>query len=127
MATATEKVVTLRELPITVNVTKMAAGIIGMMDENERAALRFGMLPAKKMEILEKGLREKFDSIGQHPREVEAALGLGGCVTDPRDYTEDSRVSYVGSKQREWNIGRLVKEAAREITLGIYASGELVV
>ena len=117
-----DKTVKLRELPVTINVTKMAEGIMGMFTDEELTILRFGMLPAKKMEILEKNLREKFEGLGKHPRDV---FTLSTIAAD--DYGDDDRLSTVNGEVTEWNLGKLVSEAMHEITLGIYAVGELVV
>lgn len=120
--TKTDNIVTLRELPVTVNVTQLAEGVFDLFDEEERTVLQFGMLPAKKMEILQNNLREKFDELGKHPREV-----FGLSVIAHTEYGDDDRLSTVNGKTTEWNLGRLVSEATREITLGIYAIGNLVV
>ncbi len=120
--TTKDRVIKLRELPVSVNVTKMAAGIFDMFDEDERTVLRFGMLPAKKMELLQKNLREKFDGLGKHPRDAFPLSVLAGM-----DYADDTRFSTVDGKFREWHLDKLVSEATHEITLGIYAIGDLVV
>jgi len=120
--TTGDKKVKLRELPVTVNVTKMAEGLKEMFDDEELTILRFGMLPAKKMELLEKNLREKFGELGRHPRDVwPKSLIATTC------YDEDDRVSMVNDEVREWHLGKLVSEAMHEISLGIYAIGDLVV
>jgi hypothetical protein len=93
-----------------------------MFTDDERMVLRFGMLPAKKMEILETNLREKFDKLGSHPR---VAFPLS--VIAESGYTEDDRLSTIDGVIREWNLRKLVSEAVREITLAIYAIGDLVV
>lgn len=122
MTTTTEdKKVKLHELPVTVNVSAMAAGLLEIFDEDERVILRFGMLPAKKMELLEKTLREKFEELGQHPAKAWPL----SMITET--YGPDDRVSSVNGEVREWNLRKLVSEAMREITLGIYAIGDLVV
>jgi hypothetical protein len=118
----TDKPVKLRELPVTVNVSKMAEGLLEMFTEEERTVLRFGMLPAKKMEILEKNLRQKFEELGRHPRDVWPLSTIA-----QNEYSEDDRVSTVNGEIREWNIHKLVAEAMHEICLGIYAIGDLVV
>lgn len=126
MSTATEdKRVKLHELPVTVNVSALAAGILDLFTEDERVILRFGMLPAKKMEILEKQLRDKFEGLGQHPTKVWPLSMIS------ESYGPDDRLSMVGGAVggavREWNIRKLVSEALHEVTLGIYAIGDLVV
>jgi len=52
-----------QEKPIRVDVEKIAAGLLDMFDEDDAGPLAFGMLPAKKMEIFERGLSEKFDCL----------------------------------------------------------------
>ena len=41
----------LREAPFTIDAAKIAEGMLEMFDDNERVALRFGMLPAVKMQV----------------------------------------------------------------------------
>jgi len=113
--------VKLQELPVTINVTKMAEGLVEMFTDEERTVLRFGMLPAKKMECLETQLREKFEELGRHPRDVWPLA----MITET--YPETARVSTVNGKVEEWDIRKLVSEAVHEITLGIYSIGDLVV
>ena len=120
--TTDDRIVKLRELPVTVNVSKMAEGMLEMFDESERVVLRFGMLPAKKMEILEANLREKFDDLGKHPADVFPLSMIAQS-----EYDKDDRLSTVGGEVTEWNLRKLVSEAMHEITLGIYAIGDLVV
>jgi len=119
--TTEDKTVKLRELPVTVNVTKMAEGLLNMFTEEERTVLRFGMLPAKKIECLETQLREKFDRLGKHPRDVWPQSLIA------ETYGADDRVSTVNGKITEWNLRKLVSEATYEICLGLYAIGNLVV
>ena len=124
MTTSTEKdhVVELQELPVTVNVTKLARGVFDLFTEDEKTVLRFGMLPAKKMELLETQLRDKFNGLGKHPREVWPKSTSGG-----ESYTEDTRMSSVDGTYTEWHLDKLVSEAMHEVTLGIYRIGDLVV
>ena len=117
-----DKMVKLRELPVTVNVTKMAEGLLGMFTDDERTVLRFGMLPASHMERLEKLLREKFEGLGKHPRDVWPLSSIAD-----ENYGDDDRLSTVNGEITEWNIRKLVSEAVHEITLGIYEIGDLVV
>ena len=120
--TIEDKNVKLRELPVTVNVTKMAEGLFALFTDDEKTVLRFGMLPAKKMACLGKQLREKFGKLGKHPREVWPESMIAA-----ESYGEDARLSTVDGEVTEWDMGKLVSEATHEITLGIYAIGELVV
>ena len=121
MLATKDKEVRLRELPVTINVTKMAEGIYEMFTEQEKNILRFGMLPAEKMHILDTQLREKFEELGKHPTEVWPKSLIA------ETYDKDDRVSTVNDEVYEWNTQKLVSEAAREISLGIYSIGDLVV
>ena len=118
----TDKVVTLRHMPVKVNVTKMAEGLLEMFSEEERTVLRFGMLPAKKMEVHQQQLREKFETLGRRPRDVWPKWLIATT-----NYHDDVRVSTVNGEITEWNITKLVSEATHEITLALYAIGDLVV
>ena len=117
----TDRVVRLRNLPVTINVTQLSQGFVQLLNEEELVILRFGMLPADRIEILEKQLRDKFEELGSHPHDVWP-LSL---ITET--YSADDRVSTVEGEVREWNIQKLVSEAVHEISLGIYANGNLVV
>lgn len=113
MSTATnanDKIVRLREAPVTINVSGMARGLLEMFDKQERVVLRFGMLPAKKMEILEKQLTEYF-------RET-LFLGRSG---------NEHEVLFTEHGYRTINLKQVVREAMHEITLAIYQIGDLVV
>lgn len=123
MATVTtDKVVKLRELPVTINVTKLAEGLLGLFTDEERTVLRFGMLPAKKMEALESQLLDKFEGLGRHPRDVWPLSLIATAV-----YPDTARVSSVNGEVTEWDIRKLTAEAVHEITLAIYAIGDLIV
>lgn len=123
MTTATQdKTVTLRELPITINVSAMAQGILDLFTDEERTVLRFGMLPAEKMRVVEQRLREKFDGLGRHPKDVWPESLIAHI-----EYGPACRVSTVHGEVREWSIDKLVSEATHEITMALYAIGDLVV
>jgi len=123
MTTATQDTtVTLHELPVTIDVSAMAQGILDLFTDEERTVLRFGMLPAQKMESLERLLREKFDGLGRHPKDVWPESLIATTAYGP-----DARVSTVHGDTTEWDIGKLVREATHEITLALYAIGDLVV
>jgi len=105
------KAMKLQTLPLTIEADKIAEGILGMFDDNERAVLRLGMLPAGKMEILEKMLREKFET-----------LGTPALTSAP-----DCYFSNVNGECKSWSIKEMVTEATREITLALYRIGDLLV
>ena len=103
--------ITLRELPVEIDVALMAEGMVAMFSEDEKAILRFGLLPAETMEVLKTELQRKFAKLGSPIYETD----------------DDIRLSRVQGEFHEWRLSSLVSEAMREITLGIYAIGELVV
>ena len=110
VAVARDKIVKLRELPVEVNVTKLAGGFLDLFTEDERVVLRFGMLPAQKMELLVKELTAKFCDLGKpwgDDKDILSSTVNGQCV--------------------DWSLKALVTEAVHEISLGLYAIGDLVV
>jgi len=118
--------ITLTELPVTIDVKPLASGLLELFTQEERDILRFGMLPAAKMELLTKQLREKFDSLGRHPSKVYDQSVIAETAYDKDDRM--SRVEGAGDLNIvEWNLGRLVREAVHEISLELYRQGDLVV
>lgn len=123
MTTATpDTTITLRELPVTINVSAMAQGLLDMFTEEEKTVLRFGMLPAARMEAVERSFRERFNELGRHPKDVWPQSLIAHT-----EYGPACRVSMVHGEVTEWSIDKLVSEAMREVTLAIYAIGDLVV
>lgn len=101
----------LRELPgVYVDAEPFAAGLLEMFNPAERLALRFGMLPAAKIECLQECLEKHF-------RESLGATGDGDVF--------EARVG--PGDIREFRISKLVSEATREITLALYSIGDLIV
>lgn len=100
---------TLVNAPFTINAKAIAAGLLDLFDENERVVLRFGMLPAEKMNAVERMLREKF---------LENATGKEG----------DTFLAIADHKPAvEFSMKKLVSECMREIALELYSIGDLVV
>jgi hypothetical protein len=50
----------LTNAPFNIDADAIAEGLLEMFSEEERVILRFGMLPAEKMRVLEQALLEKF-------------------------------------------------------------------
>lgn len=119
---STDTIVKLKALPVTVNVTKMAEGLLEMFTDEERTVLRFGMLPAGKMEVLQTQLRNRFNELGRHPRDVYPQSWIANTA-----YDEDDRLSTVDGEVTEWNLKDLVSEATHQISLGLYKIGDLAV
>lgn len=103
----------LNTLPVTIDTEAIALGMLDMFDEDELEVLRFGMLPAEKMEVLERSLREKFETM---------AVQEKGDMYNSVIWGENGEVRIVGFDMKE-----LVKEAMREVTLALYRHGDLVV
>ena len=101
----------LQTLPVEVDAENIALGLLDLFDDDERTVLRFGMLPAKKMECLQKSFREKFETIA-------------GETDTPGVFR-----SYLPAERRsvEFRMDRLVNEAVHEVCLELYRHGELVV
>jgi len=100
----------LREAPFTINVEAFAKGFLELFDEQDRTVLRFGMLPAAKMECLEKLLREKFAGCGDPKGDEFLAV--------PVD--EESPVT-------TYSLKKVVSEAMHAISCELYRIGDLVV
>lgn len=99
----------LTNAPFTIDATAIAKGLLNLFTEEERTVLRFGMLPAEKMNACVRMLREKF---------LETATSKGGDA-------------FTGIRADghcvDFSMKRLVAEAVHEIALELYAIGELVV
>lgn len=67
---------------ITINAKAIAEGIYALFDEDERAALAFGMLPAVKMRLLEKMLAEKAETQAKDACERQFGFRPEGNVAD---------------------------------------------
>lgn len=102
----------LRTAPFTMDAGAIARGLLDLFDENEKIALRFGMLPAQKMEIVQKMMREKF---------LENATSKEGDLFTVI-YDDGTRRQIV-----EFSMKKLVSEAVHEISLALYGIGDLVV
>ena len=102
----------LKTLPVDVNAKAIASGLLAMFDESERAVLRFGMLPAAKMECLEKQLGAHFRALGTDCGDGDKFFAI---LKAPNE------------RCREFSMKALVSEALRAVTLELYAIGELVV
>lgn len=103
----------MRTLPITIDADAIAAGLLEMFTDDERTVLRFGMLPAKKMEILQKQMEASF-------RE-RFTFDTGDQCT--------ARVKRDGDAHEivDFSMSRLVSEAVHEVCLALYKIGDLVV
>lgn len=62
---------------INVNVTAIAEGVYEMFDENMVAATAFGMLPAERMDMVERFLGEKVEDLAKD----ECIRRFGYCPT----------------------------------------------
>lgn len=103
----------LRTLPLTIDADKIAEGLLEMFTDDERVVLRFGMLPAQKMEILQRQMESSF-------RE-RFTLDTGDQCTAYVKRDGDTR------EVVEFSMKRLVSEAVHEVCLALYKIGDLVV
>ena len=113
--------ITLKELPVKLDADGLARGFMKLFTQDEIDILRFGMLPAEKMEVLEREMRE---SLSQHGTRLKDVFYLS---TIAKEMSDDEMVSTVNGETVEWNLSKLVKEAVREVTLKLYEHGNLVV
>ena len=90
----------------------IAKGIYEGFTEEERTILKMGMLPARKMELLNKHLALKFAK--EHQKEAELIGRKFGGIIKAAPLCEKQQAAFV-------------RDAARAITLEIYALGNLVV
>ena len=102
----------------SIDADALARGMYDLFTENEKACLAFGMLPAEKMQTLERMLGEKFDQAAHkqyiEQRDVaEIMLGDEGRTMCDEAY----------SKLRK----QFVREAERLITLAMYNVAPMVV
>lgn len=106
--------VKLKTVPFSIDPEAIALGVLDMFSDDELTALRFGMLPAGKMGVLERALESKFRSISTSPTGNSDALT---AVLDTPDWPR--RINF--------SMKKLVAEAMRLVTLAMYEHGNLVV
>lgn len=99
----------LQTVPFDIDTQKIAEGLLDLFTEDERIALRFGMLPAQKMESVQRLLRNKF---------LEHATSKDGDLF--------TAVTPTG-RHIDFSMKKLVNEAMHEISLVLYGIGDLVV
>lgn len=104
----------LKTLPIEVDARAIAEGLLDMFDDEERAILRFGMLPAVKMEILQEQFDAKFRSLASYQLD-ESGDQFTAVLNPPHP-------RYV-----DFSMKALVREAVHAVCLELYAIGDLVV
>ena len=116
MAEDGDKVVRLRTLPVDVNVTKIAAGMLRLFTEDDRLMLRFGMLPAEKMRVLDRILDEKFR------RDYRLPPFGGDAFCAMMKLKPESSFDFI-----DFSLRALINEATAAITSELYQIGDLVV
>lgn len=112
-----DKVVRLKTLPVDVNVSKIAAGMLNLFTRDERVLLRFGMLPAGKIKVLAEILNEKFRTtyhLTPHGGDSFCAM----LQLDP-----NAR----GYEFIDFSLQSLIDEAVAAITSELYQIGNLIV
>ena len=98
--------------PFAVDADAIAEGLIEMFTKQERAALRFGMLPAEKMEVVKTCLKNRF---------------LEKCKTKEGDDFFMLHETPEKRKFIEFKMSKLVAEATHLVCLALYKIGDLVV
>lgn len=116
MAEDGDKVVRLRTLPVDVNVTKIAAGMLRLFNDDERLMLRYGMLPAEKMHVLDRILDEKFR------REYRLPPSGGDAFCAMLRLKPETGFEFI-----DFSLRALINEATAAITSELYQIGDLVV
>lgn len=108
----------LRTVPFTIDVEPLAAGLLKLFTPNEKAVLRFGMLPAEKIESFERLLTERFSSLSTPLTESLGRDDFTATVKRPDD---------AGYDVIDFSMRDLVKEAMHEVCCQLYRIGDLVV
>lgn len=116
MAEDGDRVVRLRTLPVDVNVTKIAAGMLRLFTDDDRLMLRFGMLPAEKMHVLDRILDEKFR------REYRLPPSGGDAFCAMLRLKPETGFEFI-----DFSLRALINEATAAITSELYQIGDLVV
>ncbi len=116
MAEDGDKVVRLRTLPVDINVTKIAAGMLRLFTDDDRLMLRFGMLPAEKMHVLDRILDEKFR------REYRLPPSGGDAFCAMLRLKPETGFEFI-----DFSLRALINEATAAITSELYQIGDLVV
>ena len=92
------------------SVQAIAKGLLEMFTDDERVILRFGMLPAAKIRLVQDEFEARFRSMG-------ASFAEG-----------DKLVAYCKDREIiEFSMKELVSEAVHEVSLELYRIGDLVV
>jgi len=110
----------LKTVPFELDVAGLAAGLLKLFDDDERARLRLGLLPAPLMDTVKVKLRDKFLEKAElfeiHPDDTI-------CTIVPGKY-----VAYCSQGRRiEFSMSTLLNEALMAISLELYRIGDLVV
>lgn len=97
---------------IKVDCKQIAEGMYEMFDENEKTALKFGMLPAVKMEILKKQLQLKAKELIPSPEKIFTEAELKEM--EFMNLRESSR-KLAEQERKEW-----LAETEHNICLALY-------
>lgn len=105
------------EIPICIAYEPLAKGLIELFTSEEKDILRFGMLPAKKMETLEKLIKERI--LGFAVEQKEGNTYLYTTSEEQRDKGWPDVI--------EFDINRVTADVVHNVCLKIYEHGNLVV
>ncbi len=109
---------------IKVNTEAIALGIIDMFSDEEKAIVRFGMLPAKKIEILETELRNKLKNSFKWDGQSKE-VNIYFRHDEPMPWFE--RFGDDGFVMRDVDLNQVHRDIIHEITLKIYSNVDMLV
>ena len=113
-------------VPMKIDADAIAKGLLKLFDEDELVALRFGMLPARKMELLDRIVEEKILSSLSGKRVTEDGFVLPDSKEKAREEVKRGDSAMTG-EDGLISLKRLKRELVHEISLAIYKIGDLVV
>jgi len=88
---------------VKIDIPPLAEGMLGLFDADDAGPLALGMLPAKKMELMDNLLAEKFDEI--------CAIEFG---LTPEAMQQDKDIQEVENKLREMSVSPLSDDLIRD-------------
>lgn len=101
---------------LKIDTASIASGMLTLFDESERTVLRFGMLPAKLIELLQDNVRKQIIKLLNWP-DGHDVIELSGLKRDDQVFTDFGRLS----------LKQIVSDVVHEICQEIYKRGDLIV
>jgi len=107
-------------MKITVDYDGLAKGLYDLFDDNERAALAFGLLPAVKMEVLKKQLEAKAKALFPEPEELFDPGELAQLAECPPLLEKSREVQ--AEERKKWT-----RETEHKVAVALYGVAPMVV